>query len=957
MKKGIAGVFIFFLLLSSLSSKHARAYEQTVPICYSQCAAYKFYWNGDSCWDFFEMSCSVGKVAFASKVIKMLKVAKDTGYGNPAAAMETVAKALMCAAVADECVAPKLEACKSVCQNEENRLFYAPDLVADHNWYGTSGVGYYNGKLYFRITNTGRGYASDIAIKAEWGHTAERDGEIDNYQLLFEDTADELLFMGSRQSSPKGATDIVKDFLIDESNFTNFLSKYKSDYGQEFIPPVWLKEIDFTPPADELTKIKLTVDPENIIPETDEEDNIFIYEIDNRPTPAQFQITEADLELTGDDLTKRNLTATIKNNGEEGGEATIEIYTKEHGTYGKLIAQETRYFEGKETITYETTIPITFDDDYCISNKTYFIKVTDPYEGAYRRAMYTTGYLANVHGYVENSSGEAVEGAIVKVSSGQTATTNERGYYMIKGIKQLGNLTVTARHPDYNVQKTEEVNVYIDEPENTLCSDEGLSKKVNFTLENEPAEVTFNITDKEGTAVDNAQIMLINDNVRKNTKKKTINAEIGTYTTRITAPGYVPHDKEIELASGPQTLEIKLKRFTARDSDQGFKLLKPNLLWEKDFKLNGRHYIERYAVSKDGNLLVIYTVDTGTKNSGELHFINTETGETIKTVDVPNSKGNPDMAIDISWDGNTVAYYTSISAEYSRDPNRRTLLKLFDGTGNEILSKDFEPGAATCADLSPDGYYLHPDRLMNRSGYVYTRWDTQGIEKSTLEQSFRPHGVVHFLTDNTIIGACKESSYDDYCRTDIYENVLETFSNVKNVRSLDSSTDGKTVAIQTTDEVLLFRNGSLTWEKEVERGNGPYLVSVTPGGEYTAVMNTSHTTKEDALKLFNSGGENLVKDHDFTYTKYATANEKGIFYIKQPNQEGRGKIEYYQIAKFPEMQETEEKSPEGEPPSPAKKAAAAAGVASATGVGIFLAKKQGIDIIGILKNAFLGGGE
>ncbi len=941
---------IFFLipLLFFTQINSASAYEQTEAVCYSQCAAYKFYWKGDACWDFFSMNCGVSKTAFAGKVISMLKEASKTGAGSPAAAMSAVTKALMCGAVASECIAPKLDACESTCEIRPKT--YAPNLVADGGWNSAPGVAYDRSsqKLYFRVGNTGAGYAWNIPIKAEWGSTPDRDGEINSYQSLFAETADELLFMGSRQSAPKGAVDTIKDFLIDESNFTNYLSEFKSDAGQEYIPPVWLKEMDFEPPSGELTVVKLYVDPDDEIPETTEADNIYVYQFDDRPEPARFVVSEAELKLIGQDLTKREISAKIQNQGEEEGQVVVEIYTEEKGTFGQVIKQETFELAGGETIDWLTQIPISFEDDYCIWRKQFFIKVTGPEGGTHSRAVYTRGYQGNISGFVKNESGQDIVGAKIETSLGLTAETDKRGRYMIQGIKKLGSLTVTASHPDYEIQSSKEVEISIADPTNTLCNAEGLSKRVDFVLSNNPAQVSFNITDQAGNKIDSAQILAINTDYRQEIIDDSASLDIGTYTFRVTASGYLPLEEEIELKSGQQTLDFTLTKLIMRNSDEGFKLIKPKLLWEKDLELGDGHSIERYAASKDGSLLVVYTVKTAEDDLGKLHFINPQTGEIINQVAPGNSGGNPGLSLDISWDGLTVFYYTSILANYSRDPNRRTVLKLYSQTGEEFLSKDFDPGSADGFDLSPDGYYLHPGRLVNRSGHVYTQWETRGKENSTLEERFTPSSIQHFMTDNTIITKC-EDEYGSQCRYDLYHNLIQTFADVGQAVSIDSSADGQTVAIQTNKKVFLYKNGSLVWEKDSNNRENP-TVSVSPGGQYIAVMSEHSFSSNNALAVYDQKGANLIAEEDMSYTDFVTINEQGIFYVKQPWRDGRGKIQYYQLASYPKMEKTTKTDQnKSKTDSSAKKAAAAVGGVGLVGVGLYLVQKKYLNLAKILE--------
>ena len=42
-------------------------------MCYSQCAAYKFVWQGDYCYDMFQQNCAMGSGPTIKETIKFLK--------------------------------------------------------------------------------------------------------------------------------------------------------------------------------------------------------------------------------------------------------------------------------------------------------------------------------------------------------------------------------------------------------------------------------------------------------------------------------------------------------------------------------------------------------------------------------------------------------------------------------------------------------------------------------------------------------------------------------------------------------------------------------------------------------------------------------------------------------------------------------------------------------------------
>jgi hypothetical protein len=293
MKK-VFVLFILFLILLVLP-KNSSAYQQTEAICYSQCAAYKFVWRGDFCWDLFTNQCSISSKSTLKNTIKLIKdtaTAMATGKLMTIVDVSQVFKAwFICKPLIEDCIVPQLEDCANTCKNI-SQTFYAPNLSVG-NPYGS--ISYQNvyydderHELVFKVTNNG-GYAWDIDVTASWGHTRNRNKVVSDESTLFTEKIPELLMFGSRVGSPKTPGDYVTDFLIDQSNFSKFLSKYKSDADNYYVPPAWYKRVPFTAPDGEYTKVTFKVDQNNIIPEGSENDNVYILDIDKLPTPASFQ--------------------------------------------------------------------------------------------------------------------------------------------------------------------------------------------------------------------------------------------------------------------------------------------------------------------------------------------------------------------------------------------------------------------------------------------------------------------------------------------------------------------------------------------------------------------------------------------------------------------------------------------------------------------------------------------
>lgn len=208
-------------------------------LCYAQCGAYKFYWKGDFCYDMVQQNCTASfNVKDLISMLKSIRTAFMTGKLTEIVDVKPIFAAwLICKPLITDCVAPQLTACETECTQDPT--FYAPNLTVGSNWGGVIQGLYYDQdtkQLTMRVLNDGLGYASDIKVKLTTSTTTGYDEASMTTTTTDTDTIPELLFFGSRQNAPPGVTDIVTDFLIDQSRFHNFLSRFKSDAKNIYIP-------------------------------------------------------------------------------------------------------------------------------------------------------------------------------------------------------------------------------------------------------------------------------------------------------------------------------------------------------------------------------------------------------------------------------------------------------------------------------------------------------------------------------------------------------------------------------------------------------------------------------------------------------------------------------------------------------------------------------------------------
>ncbi|NMB57446.1 carboxypeptidase regulatory-like domain-containing protein, partial [Candidatus Beckwithbacteria bacterium] len=716
-------IFLLLFFLCFLFPSKIFAYQQTEAVCYSQCAAYKFGWKGDFCWDLFQDQCSIGSKDALSNFISLVKdtaQAMVTGKLKTIVDVKQVFKAwFVCKPLIEDCIVPQLDACENICKNDSQTV-YAPNLSVG-NPYGSAAFHnvYYdeaNHQLIFKVVNNGYGYAWDIDVSASWGHTRNRDKLVSGGGTLFTEKIPELLFLGARVGSPKTPGDIVIDFLIDESNISGFLSSFKSDANNHYVPPAWYKSVPFTAPDGEYTKVILNVDPNQMIPESNELDNTYILEIDKLPTPASLSIQNLTYKRSNsNDLRDYIVSFELKNSGEENGSAHIKWYEGSYETGKNPIKEQNMVIQALNKAAFDNilTVDVSSGSDSCNLSQKYTIVVFDD-EGFIKttQEFYLPQFAGSINGLVEDLFGKKVVDATITASTGQSAIVNDMGFYHIKGIPTLGKITLTATHPDFSQPVSKEVEIKFDDSQDK-CHITGLTHNgVDFVLKDQDVLFTVTIKDNSGNLV-NAQVLVTSEAWRFN---ETVNGtgplpgmQPGKYVFTITAPGFKTISQDINAVPNEQNLEFTLEKLNGRPTDGGLTIFTSSqFLWQKE--LDKEIFVQMTA-TKDGKEVIFYTT-RNKENSGKLYFVDSLTGNEIKIIgSTIATKGQAQSCLDTSYDGNTTALYVH-TGSVGIAQNTRNVLKLFNNQGSEIDTTDFKSGGgAHECDVSPDGFYVFPDRL------------------------------------------------------------------------------------------------------------------------------------------------------------------------------------------------------------------------------------------------------
>ncbi|MFA6532771.1 MAG: carboxypeptidase-like regulatory domain-containing protein [Patescibacteria group bacterium] len=912
LKRFFLAFFLFFLICYSQKPIQAA---QTADVCYSQCLAYRFIWQGTYCYDVFADNCTEENGNTIKKAIKFLKTIYDTVKSGDNIDIPFTAM-FICKPLIDSCIVPNQESCRQVC--EGNQFAYAPDLSVGHPESSFQGV-FFDDKtnqLYFKLVNNGMGYAWNIDVEASSGHTPNRNGIIQNSTQLFKENIEHLIFFGARNGPPKSFSDSVQDFLVEESLNGQYLHNFKSwlvdsldlhsDSKDYNVPSYWIKAVPFTPRPGELNRITYKVDPNQLIPEVWEENNTFVLDIDLRPTPARYDIETFSQHIIDGTLNSFLVDFLVKNTGEESGRANVKIYDGKFQEGKNPIYQTEESIEGKGDKNFETTINLDLSSDsnpYCGKYKQYTIVVIDEEGNKTERGFSLPIYLGSVNGRVEDLFGKPVVGATIRSSSGEETQSDKNGRYHLKGITTLGTIIITVTHPEFSKSTSQEIEFKY-QNEFDACKEGNLIfNSVNLILKDQDVLFTVYIKDISGNPV-KANVIVVNSDWRFNEmidgSGPLPGMQPGKYIFTISAPGYKTISQDINAVPNNQHLEFTLEKLLGRPDDASFRLIAPRLLWKKTLGL-GEKIVSNISDSKNGNLLVAYAVDNKAKNSN-LFFLDLITGKLIKETSAPYALGyEGKVGLDASYDGQTVGLYTDLGIKKDNE----SIMKIFNSSGNEYgsitLSKG-QGGRATMMDVSPDGFYLCPGGLFNKGLHKYTRYETEGkmdYKKGSREQASCGY---HFLRNNNIIVSC-EGKQEGYCEETLANQQVRVIGDVdegiNTYTILDSAFDSITTVVRTYKK--LYYLGSSSWKKELKSDNMYKDVAVSPGGMYTIV--TEGSGADLKLKIFGNTGGDKTPDFPYKNVKFVFANDKGLFFA----QVVLNKIEFYQVGEYqteykPELQ-------------------------------------------------------
>lgn len=226
-------------------------------------------------------------------------------------------------------------------------------------------------------------------------------------------------------------------------------------------------------------------------------------------------------------------------------------------------------------------------------------------------------------------------------------------------------------------------------------------------------------------------------------------SEVGNFALTATSPGYESVYIQAVLTPPEQVIPIVLKKLAGRPTDEGLSIHEPKLLWELPIPAGSK--VDDIQGSKNGNLLVVYT-SKNALNTGTLLFIDPQKGRSIRSVSVPSTKGQQQVGLDVSYSGGTVGFMVNPGI-FGRTESER-IVKVFSGTGIEFGSLPVGNRSSPYMAVSPDGFYLYPNILMNKALHIYSRNETEG-KGGESPQAYARSEAIKFLRNTSVIADCK----------------------------------------------------------------------------------------------------------------------------------------------------------------------------------------------------------
>jgi hypothetical protein len=257
------------------------------------------------------------------------------------------------------------------------------------------------------------------------------------------------------------------------------------------------------------------------------------------------------------------------------------------------------------------------------------------------------------------------------------------------------------------------------------------------------------------------------------------------------------------------------------------------------------------------------------------------------------TSGQSQTCLQTSYDGNTTALLVH-TGTFGNAQDTKNVLLLLNNQGDEFARTEYPGGGVEECSVSPDGFYIYPNFLINKSLYEYSRLETQGLGGYS-HTTYSSSAALHFLHGNGLIAGCKNG---DQCAMTISENELTRYSDPgKNIRVVDSSFNDVRVIFDSFETVTLYENGTKLFQKEVNAKGREPSASISMGGQYIIYSYNEPTVHNADFKIVTNNNIDKTPAYNMDVNEnviFVHANDKGLFYLAE-----KGKVlSYYQVGSY-----------------------------------------------------------
>ncbi|VVC03015.1 Carboxypeptidase regulatory-like domain protein [Candidatus Bilamarchaeum dharawalense] len=826
---------ILLILLGFLFSQ-SYAFNQT-DVCYSQCAAWKLTWQDDYCWAYIEEFCSMSPTELSKEMVSMW-----ADFVLSEVSFQTEMQAFLCADVITDCIAPKLDACRASCA--QDNLSYAPNLYVNED------TVYYDEdthQIHVVVKNGGRAYIRKAYVSVSSGDSSNL--SVTNFKLITNKTLEGMRPFYVRYS-PVGFNESERGFVL-----------------------------NYEPKKDRYNIVRIVVTTEPGMYEMYTHDNTYDLVVNDLPAPAYVRFANVsyyrNLPKTNDFI----ITPTVENQGEVTGNVVLNFY------YGSAY-QNTPAISEPLSIAGDSEVSGSYEINFPDPVKSYMtLQITENGQVIDERTIYPDPQYLHIQGKITDETGRPIEDAIVSTQSassfplttgaGQAVYTDESGNYeLYKYIIDEGTVSLYVHKPGYSPNSTVLVFSY---DAGTRYS----THRINYTyidlsLLQNPATISINYPSNGWYIIETDKGRFAG--IYAKTSAIPIRGNEGTVI--ITSQNCSPFVSDFDVKMQYTNITVSNVSCLTPDANDDYTILSSA---EKVFEKNYEAEEPRDSVfSRNGNFLYVTTAKTG-NNRCTLYSYSLPDGNQIYKHEFNDSCAH--YKLSPSYDG-SVLYFGFGAGEGSMKGGDQGHYLLFSQNGSII--HDYSDGDKL--DTLEHSSATELSTLVGESPLFYVFGygllePCMLIANKTCDPPTGNYALdVLGLSKNRALGKCNKKvciftlGAPDYVELDK--------SNINNP-IVSGNYKNNDVFIANYEGGSYYSNGVKTWEVDGKIKS----VSMSPGGKFIILAKDPY-----GVMLYSSDGQNFSSKIDQYGVDNIGATERGVFYTKSQGK----KLEVYRISTLSE---------------------------------------------------------